>query len=728
MNEPSPILRNILNFYRKADKKYILISHGIILAISLYLAMIVWTIPPTFTVTINPITLFVRCFKKDGNGFPILLTLLLFALNIFLFVAIKSRTNNYSQRDERGFTYAKDGTYGTAGKLDTEKMDDMAEIASPENRHGTIVGQMDDSGQNCVMIKEDMSRFNKHISVFGASQSGKSYCFSVPYIMQAQARGESLIITDPKGELFSTTAEMLRKNGYVVKRLDLDKLGYSVKWNPLSTIATGDLETKVSLFAHTVIANTMERNLGSIYATGGEELLKAAVLRVVLGTDYPKEKKNMQSVYNLLLKGVNNMEADFDDTKLKIVGAERSKIPLRSAFSGSENLKGNILQNLTSALNIFQTGAVCDLTSDDELDLLTPAKRKTAYFVCMSDQHRTFDVIGALFFSFEFIELVSFADSQPSKRCPVPVNFLLDEFGNFFVLDGFTSKIATVRSRAIQIAIITQSIGKVMAQYPDTWSDIFSSTATMIGIGFNDSVTEKYFSDRSGEATIQVATKGYSVANSIFSGNQLSRMSAGDGRRMVYTPDELARLDKDKCVVIFQGKNILEINKFGYPQHPAAKEIVETQREYLPCFDAERNFFLASEFRNMLLSYENERLAEYEQWEQEVKLNPSLPKPTVMTYKEIYDAFVAAHPDYLILDGKGHSAEERLQHEYDNAKPECDAEPEPKPEPEPKLEQEPKPKPDAGASGPNADWKKGKLPGNARKDSITNGKLGGPNR
>lgn len=68
------------------------------------------------------------------------------------------------------------------------------------------------------------SNTNKHIMVVGSSGCGKSYCFARPSILQAIKRKESIIITDPKGELYSDTARYAEERGYTVKILNLSYL------------------------------------------------------------------------------------------------------------------------------------------------------------------------------------------------------------------------------------------------------------------------------------------------------------------------------------------------------------------------------------------------------------------------------------------------------------------------------------------------------------------------
>ena len=76
---------------------------------------------------------------------------------------------------------------------------------------GTILGVKDGK----IISLPTTSRLNKHTAIYGASGTGKSRCFVRPQILQCVARGESVVITDPKGEIYADTAEFMRKKGWI---------------------------------------------------------------------------------------------------------------------------------------------------------------------------------------------------------------------------------------------------------------------------------------------------------------------------------------------------------------------------------------------------------------------------------------------------------------------------------------------------------------------------------
>ena len=77
-----------------------------------------------------------------------------------------------------------------------------------------------------------------HALVIGATGSGKTTTFINPMIQLIGATncGSSMIMTDPKGELFDLHSQFLKERGYNVMVLDLRDTYSSSRWNPLEPI------------------------------------------------------------------------------------------------------------------------------------------------------------------------------------------------------------------------------------------------------------------------------------------------------------------------------------------------------------------------------------------------------------------------------------------------------------------------------------------------------------
>ena len=77
-----------------------------------------------------------------------------------------------------------------------------------------------------------------HSLIIGATGSGKTTTFVNPMIQLLASTncGSSMIMTDPKGELFDMHSQYLKDRGYEVRLLDLRDTYQSSRWNPLETV------------------------------------------------------------------------------------------------------------------------------------------------------------------------------------------------------------------------------------------------------------------------------------------------------------------------------------------------------------------------------------------------------------------------------------------------------------------------------------------------------------
>ena len=103
----------------------------------------------------------------------------------------------------------------------------VLEVTSPAAAHGTILGE---KNGKVVCLPAD-TKLNRHIFVCGASGTMKSRAIVRNQLFQSIKRGESVVLTDPKAELYDDTAELFRQNGYQVKVFNLVNPEHGDSWN-----------------------------------------------------------------------------------------------------------------------------------------------------------------------------------------------------------------------------------------------------------------------------------------------------------------------------------------------------------------------------------------------------------------------------------------------------------------------------------------------------------------
>ena len=466
----------------------------------------------------------------------------------------------------RNFTYSNKGTYGTAGFLNRKELKGVLDLVSDiRKHHGTILGELD--GQ--VVCVPENTRFNGNIAVYGASGSKKTRAFCVNMILQCAARKSSMVITDPKSELYEKTSEYLRDKGYTVRVFNLVTPSASDSWNCLAEVEGKELMAQ--LFCDVVIKNTGSERGDHFWDNAELNLLKALVLYV--SNNYPPEKRNIGEVYQLLaMSSEKELNALFDVLPV----SHPAKAPYSIFKQSSENVRGGVIIGLGSRLQVFQNQDIRNITSRDEIDLELPGQQPCAYYCITSDQDSTFDFLSSLFLSFIFIKLVRFADERcPNGELPVPVHVLGEELCATGVIPDLSRKISVIRSRRVSLSCVFQNLAGLQNRYPyNQWQEILCNCDVQLFLGCTDALTAQFISDRTGEASISVTSKAKQLGTwRISNYTPEYRETSGVGRRKLMTMDEVLRMDTDKALVIIRGKNVLEVDKYDYSKHPEAKKL-----------------------------------------------------------------------------------------------------------------------------------------------------------
>lgn len=471
--------------------------------------------------------------------------------------------------EERNFKYSSQGTYGTAGYMKEAEQKLVLQEDRDMNRvDGIILGT--DMRGTILSLPVD-SRLNRNIAVCGSQGTMKSRAFARNMMLQCVKRGESMFVTDPKSELYEDMVAYLKANGYTVRQWNLILLDNSDAWDCLGEISDGEL---IDTFVDVVIRNTTDK-FDHFYDNVEMDLLKALCLYVY--HEYEEKDRTFAEAYKLLInQSLDALDGIFDN----LPTTHPAKGPYR-LFSKAEKVKGNAVLGLGTRLQIMQNSKVQEITSHKEIDLTLPGREKCAYFCITSDQDSTYDVLATLFVSFLCIKLIRFADRQMDRRLPVPVHFILDEFPNIGVVPDFKKKLATARSRALGMSILYQNVPQLQNRYPDgQWEEILGGCDISLFLGCNDMTTATYFSERSGDVTVGVASLKKNL-NTMRMSNYVPEYSetSSVGKRKLLLPDEILRFPLDQELVIIRGQKVLRAKKLDYTRLPEAKKLVPEKAE-----------------------------------------------------------------------------------------------------------------------------------------------------
>lgn len=560
----------------------------------------------------DPFSCIAANFTKGFHG-TFCLVIIYAAIALWLWLRKKDRERIDTEDDERGFKLENSGVYGTAALLRPEEVRDFCEVEPLNRTTGLILGRFvtesnPNSKEQIVSIPPDGKRYkydalghiavktdpttgkrtpvrerlktngNRHMTVMGASGAGKSYSFARPAIIQSVLQGESIIITDPKGELYSDTSEFAKEHGYTVKILNLAYPPGSDSWDALAELkGAAQVGIEAQNICSIIIANTADPNGKSdeAYEKGELNLLTAIVLYVLTAPAYTG-KKTLGAVYDIIAKvSEEDLFAMFEALPEKHVAQSAWGIYAK----GSDNWRGNLRSGLGVRLGVLQDEVIKEVTGVPDIDLTLPGKSKCAYYVIMSDMNSTFTFISSLFFTCLFNKLVEYSRRLPSQKLPVSVNVIMDEFIAIGKLPAFDKKLATVRSAGINICMIFQNLAQLQEAYPNgLWETLISNCYTLLCLACNDMTTAEYLSSRSGTAT--VALENLRVDRPALNlGNVPATISHtySVGQRPVLLPDEVISLAaENKILVSLAGANLFVVDKFPYVEmvDPATLKLV----------------------------------------------------------------------------------------------------------------------------------------------------------
>ncbi len=507
-------------------------------------------------------------FRFPYGIFGILVCIAALALLLIMVMRMGySETGEYDK--DRNFIYSRKGTYGTSGFMGEKEAEEIFLLTpSLKNQTGTIFGILD--GKYVCMPGNSL--LNKNVAVYGASGSMKTRAYCINRILQAangpEGQRESLVICDPKSELYERTSEHLRKT-HVVKVFNLVSPENSDSWNCLAEIE-GD-ELMAQRFCDVIIKNTGSERGDHFWDSAELNLLKALVLLVERG--YPPERKNIGEVYKLLThcteKELNSM---FDVLPL----SHPAKAPFAIFRQASETVRSGVIIGLGSRLQVFQNRAICNMTAYDEIDMELPGQKPCAYFLITSDQDSTFDFLSSLFLSFVFIKLIRYADQRcPDGKLPVPVHVLGEELTACGVIPDLSRKISVIRSRQVSMSCVFQNLAGLQNRYPQNqWQEILGNCDVQLFLGCVDELTASYISDRSGEVSVHVESKAKQLGTwRISNYTPEYRETTGVGKRKLLTMDEVLRLPISKALIIIRGRKLLMVDKCDYTKHPGSSKL-----------------------------------------------------------------------------------------------------------------------------------------------------------
>lgn len=476
----------------------------------------------------------------------VLFCLLVYAMGIGIWISTR---RNYRRGEEHGS--AKWGDARAVNRKYRQRPDNMNKILTQNVRIG---------------FNGHKHKRNLNVVVIGGSGAGKTRYYVMPNIMQANC---SKFVLDSKGENLRATGELLLKQGYKLRVIDLIDMSRSHCYNPFVYLRDdNDVQRLVTnLFKATTPKGATSQD--PFWDTAAQMLLLALIF--YLKYEAPPEEQNFAMVMEMLRAG----EVDEDDSKapsaldnlfydLRKTDPGHIALKYYDAYhSGSGKTLKSIQITLASRLEKFNLESVAALTITDELDLWKMGEEKTALFAIIPDNDTSFNFLISILYCQLFQQLFELADKKYQGSLPVHVQFLMDEFANLSLPDDFEKILSVMRSRGVSVSIILQNLSQLKALFEKQWEGILGNCDSLVYLGGNEASTHKYISELLGKETIDTNTYGKSTGRN---GNYSTNYQI-TGRELM-TPDEVRMLDNRYALLFIKGERPVKDLKYDIMKHP----------------------------------------------------------------------------------------------------------------------------------------------------------------
>ena len=332
---------------------------------------------------------------------------------------------------------------------------------------------------------------DSHTIVYGATGSKKTRAFVMPAIKVLGHAGESLIINDSKGELFTRTAGELQKEGYDIITINFRDPAVGNSWNPLQIpyqyYLAGDMD-KAAEFAND-IANTLMlaevSDKDPYWDYASSDVCYGLILLLL---KYCKEYGAPEGAVNI----ANLMALR---RKLYAKGTMSQNTPLWKWASQDElvaaSLSGSVMapkDTMNSILAVFDQKmrsftiqpTLLDMLANNNIEIEKFGERKTAVFLITPDEKTAYHRLVALFISQSYQYLI-YTAMQQGGRVLNRINYILDEFSSLPAIGSdFPSMIAAARSRNIRFSIVCQSKNQLVRRYREEAATITANCTNWI--------------------------------------------------------------------------------------------------------------------------------------------------------------------------------------------------------------------------------------------------------
>lgn len=327
-----------------------------------------------------------------------------------------------------------------------------------------------------------------HNIIIGSTGAGKTQIAIFPLVHSLAKHDESMIITDPKGEIYEKTSEMLKKKGYNVVLLNFRDPQKGSGWNPMHLpykyFKEGNVDKANELtddLAMNILYDENAQSQDPFWEKTSADYFSGICLG--LFEDAKEDEINLNSVNLFTTVG----EEKCGPNSVYVNEYFKSKDPNSPAYiSASSTIvapnetRGSILSVFKQKIRLFAArDNLSEMLSHSDFDFEDIGSKKTAVFIIVQDEKKTYHSLVTIFLKQCYEALVDYAQKNGGKL-PYRTNFILDEFANMPPLKDVDAMVSAARSRKMRFYFVIQNYAQLAEVYGKEKGDTIRGNCTNI--------------------------------------------------------------------------------------------------------------------------------------------------------------------------------------------------------------------------------------------------------
>jgi len=383
--------------------------------------------------------------------------------------------------------------------------------------------------KNSFVAKPEM--MDGHILTVGGAGSGKSSCVGIPSLMSWK---NSIFAIDIKGELYEKTKNK-RKSIKVFNPSDENSCGY----DPFYVLKSSDnLSADINAIAIAIIP--LPPNIKDPYWIKSAQtfLTGALIYYYDNGCTFPEAIGLIQSYAP---KTTVNAIAN-DENQI-------AKMYMNQFVELDEKTLGTIFSEISNKIMVFATDKTV-ISALNRPENITPdmLENGTDIYLCLEESRlEQWSTLLTMMIN-QFLKYFEKRNEQNAT----PILFLLDEFARLGKLESIINGLATLRSKKITIAMLTQSLAQIDMIYgKDSRKVIADNCQYKAILSATDAETQEYFSKLVG--TCDKSKKSNSYNSDAF--------GIGKGTGTNTTTEEKRRIKPEDFATL---KDIVLLTPYGF--------------------------------------------------------------------------------------------------------------------------------------------------------------------